>query len=555
MRKMLLLLLSLSLLFLAGCSRAEDYARAQILQGSGILEDADYKEYKAMEADGKLDEQGYALPDSDNEEDLPSDKIRVTFANNSYLKIAYYYDAELKNPVDTAHCYLDPGDSLYASEPEVDSPNSNMYRFSEFRIWQYDSSGRRSIFQTSEHGGNNPVLTIPRDYTGAGFSVEPLGEYENRILSLSDYYIDSAGKRIELNGKWTVDDVTTSGNSAEVSPIVSYTIVYDFSNYNQEYYFDGSSPTNYYSNDKKGEVVFYEMSAKEGETLEYTVRLHPYVKVTVINEDAAFIPALSSTDIIKSIEVNGEEREFGKGKETALMKLKCGDKIIVNVGSGYAVSSGIDTEITHSEVIGGGIEYAITVPDTRDNQFSITVSKSRTISGGYVQKTVPNAVFTVQDADGNELRPGDEPDDSAKVTVTITPVEGYYISGKEVKDNIYQDTMKYKNYVSDIDTIIQEHPVRPFWYVTLETADDYGTCVYTLDGQEVSGTVALREGQKLKLEYTLTNSEYQIVKRSGLVSAIEGIIGKNKITVSVDISENLDGATIRRADYIEVAKK
>lgn len=553
MKKLLPLLASFCVLFLAGCSQAQTYAEEKILQASGISADADYQEYKDLEASGRLNEQGLFRDGSIAQEGQRSGSVHVTFAENAYLKITYYYDEGLTQPVDTRQCYLEPGDRIYASEPTLNSPYSDKYRFSEFRLWQIDGEGRHS-FPAPENGSPGLVLTVPADFTGTELSVEPLGRYESRTLTFRDYYLDSDGKEVELNGQWTADSVTTDDDSAQISPLVTYTVSYDFSKYCEDYYFDLSSPEDFYADDQKGSVVFSEVSPQSGGPENYELRLHRYISAKIINEGAAVLSALTSSESIKAIEVNGEALKVSGSKEQTIPKLKCGDKLTIQVGEAYLAASSLEAESGRAE-IHGGYEYTFTVPDTLETEFSVTVSKNSATLGGYVQKTVSNGTISVTDENGDELSPGDEVKDDAKLTVTVTPAEGFCISGKKVEDNVYRETMKYKDYVSRIDAILQEHPITQALHVTLDSSDEYGTCVYTLNGEPVSGTVAVPEGEKIKLEYTLTDDGYEIVRENRLNAVVGNIVSKNKITVSIEITREMDGVTLHREDYISLSEK
>lgn len=66
-----------------------------------------------------MDEDGqYFDPDLDvitsNEQEKPSGKIHITFAENRYMNIRYYADSSMKTPINTTSCYLNPGNRLYA---------------------------------------------------------------------------------------------------------------------------------------------------------------------------------------------------------------------------------------------------------------------------------------------------------------------------------------------------------------------------------------------------------------------------------------------------------
>lgn len=136
------------------------------------------------------------------------------------------------------------------------------------------------------------------------------------------------------------------------------------------------------------------------------------------------------------------------------------------------------------------------------------------------------------------------------VEVTIIPENGYYITGSKLNNGVYSETMKYSKWEKEYQKILDKHSAQKLWYVTLNTADSYGNCVYKLDGVTVSGRTGIRKGQKLTLEYTLTDSNYQISRAAwALWESTE------TKTVTIPIDESLDGGTIQRSDYIEIERK
>lgn len=545
-----------ALLSLSGCSASEDFLQQQIIEQSGIYDESPYQTYQQMKEDGTLDDDGlYSPPIS--EQDAPSAEksgtIHVTFAKNSFLNITYYSDPELKNPIDENNCYLNPGDCVYASEPQVDNSNSSQYVFVRFRIWSCDSPAKRES-KDDELGGRdaNLVMAIPVGYSGAELAVEPIGKYQDRELTLKDDYIDSSGKAIELSGTWIIDGRETTSNTLKVNPVTPFTVFYDYSQYINDFYFEGSTPECF--SESSGTVEFKETQALDDNS-NYAVRLHRYISVKVTNAasnvfDSAISTVTQSNAIIKSIAVNGITQPFSADAERVFSQLKCGNQITIRVGRDYKVTvSGLDCGKPVD--IDGGWEYTVTIPNTNETELSITVGKITATLGGYVQKTMQNAAITVYDPDGNALQEGAEVNDNDKVTVTITPANGYYVTGKKVSDDIYQDTMKYSKYIASIDQIIADHPVQKFCQVTLNADCQHGKCVFKLDGNEVSGSQALRLGQTLDVEYTLTDSGYEI-ERDGFISSVWGFFNKNNVTVSIEITEDMDGKEIRGEEYVNI---
>lgn len=178
----------------------------------------------------------------------------------------------------------------------------------------------------------------------------------------------------------------------------------------------------------------------------------------------------------------------------------------------------------------------------------------------YQPTPATNAVVTLTAMDVENqprIQAGDIMDDDRSVRVVIKPNNGYYATGSNVKFDQYQKDMSFKAYRKDIQSIVNKHPVRKVFTVTLDCTDDYGTVEYTLDGTPVSGETNLREGQKLIMKYCLNTLGYQIERGSkGIVGLYNGMIASKKDeSVTIEISSTLDGQTIRRSDYVQVKKE
>ena len=373
---------SVVVLSLSGCSQVEHYLTDKIWEKSGISVNEDYQEYQSLAEEGQLDSSGMyeGLKESNEEFIEPPGPIHVTFAENSFLEFTYYWDFELTSPIDIKNCYLNPGESFYASIPKVNNPNTTQYNFSKFRVWACDEKNQWRTELDIKEETSNLVVTIPEDCPWTQLVVEPLGEYEDRILSLKDCYIDNNGEEIELNGIWSInDDSIITGKTAMISPLMPYTIFYDYSDYLDEYYLEDSEPKAFAHNEKNGIVEFYTISPQK-ETQNYTVYLHRYIKLKITNQEANFInnailAVTKNNDIIKSISVNGNPQSVSGKKEQIISQLKCGDKLLIRVGNDYTVTaSGLDIE-TVEAAVKDGYEYAFTIPQTIESELDIVVTK------------------------------------------------------------------------------------------------------------------------------------------------------------------------------------
>lgn len=662
-------------LIFSGCSKVDDYMEKLIEAKSGIFEDEDYIQYQILEETGLLNQEGYyntanysngsaLYIEAENQK-----QVHVTFADNDFLDISYYYDAELTMLVDTESCYLDQGESIYASQPKCNNPNHNNYIFSSFRVCEYDAKGNRgAILNIGGDGGL--VMKIPVGYQGTELSVEPTGEYKNKRLTFCADCLDSKGTPQEVFGRWTINDEDCIGDEIEVPPSMSYTIRYYYDE--EEYYYVSSSPNCYSYSDEEGEVEF-KQATSFGEYENYSVRLHQYVRLEIECDS-------DGRKAIKSVKVNKKEAGF---ENDTIDGLKCGDEVVIETDNEYRLFCSQNI-IKKTENLANGYRYIIRIPKTNEIVFHLKVSKSQlkvildksvgngilfdieasglsekdlvyekqrfsssctvfdrsigteeelsitaknssgTLQDGcmlklsivkednlggiyeeicyieelpgkafieiykngeitslvniykkititisqvelmkYQQPSVSNATFVLQFADVTNptlLENGCTVDASRKVTLFLRPEEDYYVAGKNVVGNIYSDTMKFSKYSSDAEEIFEKHPVKKLCHVTLDAYCPFGTCIYKVDGEEVSGSVVLKEEQELTLEYELTNSSYEIVRESSgfgstIINWAESTFSKNKKTVSIPISSEIDGRTIKREDYITVIKK
>lgn len=378
----LFLLLGTALLQLAGCGAAESYLAERIQEEFEVSAGEnyqDYQEYQGMKEANLLNGEGMYREAGDKdqkEEEVPSGTIHVTFAENSFLKAEYYFDEELTRRVDTENCHINPGDSIYMSVNDGGGECPDGYTFAGFRVWEWQADGSRRVWL--DVGGELPVvMTVPGDSQATQLSVAPLGEYRKKILSFSDSYRIRGGEEIELSGVWRTDNgVETTDTSAEISPFTSYIVSYDYGAYKDRFYFEKSTPEPFYVSEEKGTVQFDE------ESQSYSVWLHPYIRVRIINNEAnIFNSAISavtgSGGIVRAISVNGKSQAVSGKKEQFIEKLKWGDKIQIQVGDGYkATAGGLEADTPGAEVK-DGYEYVFTVPQTLETELEIVIDRDR----------------------------------------------------------------------------------------------------------------------------------------------------------------------------------
>lgn len=149
---------------------------------------------------------------------------------------------------------------------------------------------------------------------------------------------------------------------------------------------------------------------------------------------------------------------------------------------------------------------------------------------------------TAEIVNNGDILEGDE-----KVTITIAADDGYYVTGKNVKNDIYQSTVKFEQCVSNIQDTINQHPIEKFVQINLPTEDEYGTYTFKVNGVVVTGSVNVKNGAEITLEYT-TKEGYVIEGATGILGSP---IGKNDkvITKTITIDRSMDGNTLNRGVF------
>lgn len=584
-RKMITFICIMMASMLSGCSGIQN----QMIQHAGIMEDADYKKYVDLRDTGQLDPNGFYKdttdPASEDGLDSTPDGIHVSFAINSCLDIEYYWDAELTEPVDTEACYLKPGECVYVKEPECRSPYGSFYCFDGFRIYACDSEPNKREKLFWNESSSDLIVRIPADYTGSEISVEPVGRYEKRVLTLEDYYTDSSGNMQALDGQWFINGKETRDEDVEISPVTSYMVDYTYDA--DKYEFVASEPGSF--SHENGRVQF-EAARAESAVEKYSVRLQPLgrelpLKIVLTDSVKDIFFSISTFENVKQEDIrydNGEKTSIrpdwmgGTDRLVFDQQIRMGSDVTIEAESGtLRQENSLKLDIISTDTDGReyhSIEYITSLPGKglipiygdeagEDSTITyqevrITISKVETVS--YEPQAVPNATVAVYLADidhSSILQKGDVLEPSRTVRVTIIPDEEYYVTGSDVDNDIYSNTMSYGKWSSEAAEIFKSHPVKKIRSTTLDSSDDFGTCVYKLDGEVVSGTIKIQDGQELTLEYTITDSDYQIKSRGPISGLINKIRPKTSVTRYISLSEIPDGDTIRRSDYIEVEKR
>ena len=310
-----------------GCSavntgeRFKDRINDAVKERSEINSDSDYINYKADLSAGRLTDghysyTGFAGVDRSGADDTAG-KAAVSLSQNSMLNVHYYLDEAHKNEItDPYHgfVYLAPGQSLYAVTEKKSGSSPEKYSFSSFRVFSI-KDGKKTLVSEEYDTKTGLFFTAPDNCDGLEFSAAPVGKYENKELTLSDYYTDDTFAHIDAEGKWTIGDKEFTAGKAEAGPFGLYTVKYEFDA--DKYFFVSSEPK--YSSLDENTVVFGRASASD-DISEYSVELHPYISVTMKTPESNV-----------KIEVNGEAAgSFTKGQDIVIDHLKFGDTIVLN---------------------------------------------------------------------------------------------------------------------------------------------------------------------------------------------------------------------------------
>lgn len=347
MQKHNFILLS-SVVLMTGCAQVDSGIENVIFDKSGIMENADYQEYKQMEDKGQLDEDGYYIIQEVNNETVDTGdhegKVRVSFGNNSYLTVNYFSDEDLKEQITGNKSYIEPGDFIYAKLKKTSNENSNMYCLSEYQIIEFDQDGSVSDKYAVTPENDVMKLQIPKDFDGSGISIMPVGSYPNRVIEMEVYFLDECGRMRTLRdaGTWYNGKKALNYDSAEFSPTESYSLRYEFDKEN--YFFVSCLPSPLTDDPQEfGFISFKEAEPTDSNT-KYSVQLHRYLSLTIkVSEDA-------------TVKVNQSDKiNIKKNSEWTSNKLKFGDVISISTMGNCDITNGdyryvtVDKSLENSE--------------------------------------------------------------------------------------------------------------------------------------------------------------------------------------------------------------
>ena len=348
-QKCVISLMLIALGLLTGCANVDQIIGEHFLKKSGVKEDEKYVLYEEYASNNELDESGYHTEIVTD--DRPAGSIHIAFAHNNNLEVTYYTDAELGNVISTP-CYVFPGDTIYASVSVSRDVVSSMYRFSEFRVYEYNDQDKRYISETiipePETDGIYRI-SVPSDYQYKEVSIEPRGVMQSTKITLQETCIDDTS--IHSAGTWSLNDDKYDSGVVSINAFSPYIVSYQ---YDSDLFFCyDTEPECYYQNSIDGIVIFKQREA-EDEITDYKVVLHKYLSYFLV----------SDTDRIVSVN-GGTERTVQTNDEIEITGLKYGDKVTIVTNKEWPgmVNCKELVWLRTESASGGKYKYTLIVPE------------------------------------------------------------------------------------------------------------------------------------------------------------------------------------------------
>lgn len=472
-------LLSLAAIILSGCGSANQFVETEVtprmnqflgermLEESDVVNNEDYQAYVQYKEEGELDDQGYYQEnvELDNEKE---GSIHVSFGENNNLDAKYYRDEACQQRIDTDNCYLNPGDKIYADIDLGRDVLTSMYSFSGIRVYSYDDNERRLYSEVPASGTDSLlVITVPGDLESSELSLEPIGTYGERKITLSDVCVEDNGDETKLNGNWIINDQEYTSGEVSLSPVTSYIISYSYDS--DEFFYISSSPKEYYKDD--GDIIFAERQPDDP-TVNYSIQLHRYLTFTL------------DTDIDRKVTVsinNGDssdEQDLKAGSKLTISHLRYGDRVRIQTDTSWEdLKKNRELIETDDSQTKDGFIYDLLVPQ-KDGEFDFNPADYQYEHGSLQFTCFGDPVDSEQ-----RLAKGTKIYYSAKETE-----EGYYLPG--------DDDSNYVEVGEEEETIEKLKGIRfvPRKQVTVKLPQSKnnegsitgGTVEYSIDGKPIT---------------------------------------------------------------------
>ena len=531
-------------LIMSGCAGISESLENKMVEKAGIVENSEYQTYQTYSSAGKLTSDGYYSDEVFEAEsaadDRPENSVLVSFSSNNYLDVKFYADAIFSKEITEQACYLSAGEQIFATAQVSNEVPSSMYAFAGFRLYRFED-GKRELVSTIMPEENGFVLEIDDSMVDGDYSIEPIGDYGSRKISLRDYYTDDDGNEQNLAGKWLIDDKEITGDELEINPVASYIISYEYNN--DEYFYLSSIPECYYGSHEDG-IVIFELMNPTDESYDYSVELHKYISVNL------------ETSVDRTITMNGGSPQSIKaGQKFPVNKLKYGDEVTLLTNKEWPqLEACRELIVTSIEKMSyGQFEYTMIVPQ-KGGEFIFDPSAYSYAHGTIVFKCfgeiVTNPLYLAKGTiisysagttepgywlpDGNHtIKVGEEeetraalnsisfiPEVKAEISLPQPEYGGkikYFVDGREIKTTTYKTpsgtviTMKFEPW--------------PGWITNYTNGESYRvtdalTQVVKIRSNAIDSAFKEDEGHKPTLEVVLDKSVGESMKFSVSASGL-----------------------------------
>lgn len=473
------------ILLLTGCASVEERIKDKLEDKLSMNEN--YRLYS--EYSDQLDENGYyngcfSVLNGTSEEELSLDRlglngteealgepdphdglVHVTFAENSMFNVEYYRDPDHDNELTGGECWLAPGESVYAAEPlKTKNVTSNKFGFWKFRIFNIDSDGD---FQQSSSDGKGALLTIPENYSGMGYSVEPIGKYERRRLTFSAF--NTEDDSVVSDVSWYVNDEPYSDEKG-LSPTAAYSVRCNFNITTKDYYVESTEPSVDSASITNDSVKFSKEQPENGAD-SYTVKLHRYLSGRLTGDLNGVKDNNGNITLKYKSRGDSEWIKISPDNNNSIHDLKVGDQLLVRVKKGFKMQC-VPFEGTEPKSVDGMYEYTITVGEVSDtHEFLINLCGDRakdTVQ--HKSASVEHGTLSVRLRDGGHvIKDGDYIAPQMTVIITKTADDGYKIEEPNcllafvmphVRDGVYTWETTYSEYLDKLQSdVIDGHPI------------------------------------------------------------------------------------------------
>ena len=175
-----------------------------------------------------------------------------------------------------------------------------------------------------------------------------------------------------------------------------------------------------------------------------------------------------------------------------------------------------------------------------------------TLNGDLVDEKVKKYEFT----SANKLKFGDAIVIETEGNIQITDGDYKYISVTRDRENEmykYIITINAENLNKKMsDKICKEGvDVIEDVTITLPSRNDYGNATYKVNSKEIKGKYTLKEGDKIKVEYTIVSNGYIFSGQN----AVEKFFKVKTKTETIEITVAMDGTRFDLSKYFKVEKE